>query len=107
MATDISKLGVKAKWQDLTEGMVVAGAGTSKEFLTGEWTSVKPEIDWEKCKQCLLCAPACPDSCIPVADKKRADGEYQLCSLRHCWQCAGVKWCGRVYAGRPGQFSGF
>ena len=27
MATDISKLGVKTKWQDLTEGMIVAGAG--------------------------------------------------------------------------------
>ena len=40
MATDISKLGVKTKWQDLTEGMIVAGAGTSKDFHTGEWTSV-------------------------------------------------------------------
>ena len=44
MATDISKLGVKTKWQDLTEGMIVAGAGTSKDFHTGEWTSVKPEF---------------------------------------------------------------
>ena len=31
MATDISKLGVKATWEELTEGMIVAGAGTSKE----------------------------------------------------------------------------
>ena len=89
MATDISKLGVKAKWQDLTEGMVVAGAGPSKEFLTGEWTSVKPEIDWEKCKQCLLCAPACPDSCIPVADKKRLEFDYDHC--KGCGIC--VKAC--------------
>ena len=43
MATDISKLGLKAKWQDLTEGMVIAGSGTSKDFMTGEWTHVKPE----------------------------------------------------------------
>ena len=35
MATDISKLGLKAKWQDLTEGMIVAGAGTSAEFRPG------------------------------------------------------------------------
>ena len=34
MATDISKLGVKATWEELTEGMIVAGAGTSKEFNT-------------------------------------------------------------------------
>ena len=50
MATDISKLGVKTKWQDLTEGMIVAGAGTSKDFHTGEWTSVKPEFIEDKCK---------------------------------------------------------
>ena len=51
MATDISKLGVKTKWKDLTEGMIVAGAGTSKDFHTGEWTSVKPEFIEDKCKQ--------------------------------------------------------
>lgn len=40
MATDISKLGVKATWEELTEGMIVAGAGTSKEFNTGEWSQL-------------------------------------------------------------------
>ena len=35
MATDITRLGVKAAWKDLTEGMVIAGAGTSKDFNTG------------------------------------------------------------------------
>ena len=39
MAADITKLGVKATWQDLTEGMVIAGAGTSKAFNTGEWST--------------------------------------------------------------------
>ena len=78
MATDISKLGVKTKWQDLTEGMIVAGAGTSKDFHTGEWTSVKPEFIEDKCKQCLLCVPVCPDSCIPVKDMKRGAFDYSL-----------------------------
>ena len=36
MATDITKLGVKTKWQDLTEGMIIVGSGTSKDFKTGE-----------------------------------------------------------------------
>ena len=39
MATDISKLGLKTKWQELTGGMIVAGAGTSRDFNTGEWSS--------------------------------------------------------------------
>ena len=34
--------------------MIVAGAGTSKEFNTGEWSEVKPEFIADKCKQCLL-----------------------------------------------------
>ena len=85
MATDISKLGVKATWQELTEGMVVAGAGTSKEFYTGEWSSVKPVFIEDKCKQCLLCVPVCPDSCIPVQDKKR--GEFDVLHCKGCGIC--------------------
>ena len=89
MATDISKLGVKTKWQDLTEGMIVAGAGTSKDFHTGEWTSVKPEFIEDKCKQCLLCVPVCPDSCITVKDMKRGAFDYDHC--KGCGIC--VKAC--------------
>ena len=85
----ISKLGVKTKWQDLTEGMIVAGAGTSKDFHTGEWTSVKPEFIEDKCKQCLLCVPVCPDSCIPVKDMKRGAFDYDHC--KGCGIC--VKAC--------------
>ena len=44
MASNIKELGVKTRWQDLTEGMIIVGAGTSKEFKTGEWSSVKPEF---------------------------------------------------------------
>ena len=86
MATDITKLGLKTKWQNLTEGMVIAGAGTSKAFMTGEWSSVKPQVDEEKCKQCLLCVPVCPDSCIPVKDKKRLTFDYDHC--KGCGICA-------------------
>ena len=88
MATDISKLGLKAKWQDLTEGMVIAGSGTSKDFMTGEWTHVKPEFIADKCKQCLLCVPFCPDSSIPVKDGKRLDFDFKHC--KGCGICVEV-----------------
>ena len=88
MATDISKLGVKTKWQDLTEGMIVAGAGTSKDFLTGEWSTRKPEFMEDKCKQCLLCVPVCPDSSIPVKDMKRGAFDYDHC--KGCGICVKV-----------------
>lgn len=89
MATDISKLGVKAKWQDLTPGMMITGPGTSRDFHTGEWSSVKPEFIEENCKQCLLCTPVCPDSCIPVTDGKRGAFDYAHC--KGCGIC--VKAC--------------
>ncbi len=43
-------------------------------------------MNWEKCAQCLLCAPMCPDSCIPVVDGKRQDFDYDHC--KGCGICA-------------------
>lgn len=89
MTADISKLGVKVSWRDLTEGMVIAGAGTSRAFPTGEWSAEKPQFLEEKCKQCLLCVPVCPDSCILVTDYKRGEFDYVHC--KGCGIC--VKAC--------------
>ena len=82
MAAEIDRLDVKVSWEDLTEGMVIAGAGTSRSFKTGEWST-------DKCKQCLLCTPVCPDSCIPVQDGKRGAFDYDHC--KGCGIC--VKSC--------------
>lgn len=82
MKTDISKVGLKCKWSDLTEGMQVYGSATSVEFKTGEWASVKPELDESKCIHCFLCVPVCPDSCIKVKDGARAPLD-----LDHCKGC--------------------
>ena len=87
-ASDLSKLGLKAKWNELTEGMIIAGKGTSRAFNTGEWTSVKPVWVEDKCKQCLLCTPVCPDSCIPVKDSKRLAFDYDHC--KGCGICVKV-----------------
>ena len=72
--TDITKLGTDVAWQDVTRGNTIVGSGTTREFITGDWTSVAPVIDEEKCKQCLLCVPVCPDSCIPVKDLDHCKG---------------------------------
>ena len=60
--TDISKITEKSPYQDITPGNVVYGGGGAVDFLTGEWRTQTPVIDWDKCVQCLLCAPMCPDS---------------------------------------------
>lgn len=86
--TDISKIHEGMAWQDITLGNHVYGPATSKLFNTGEWRTETPVLDFAKCKQCLLCAPACPDSSIPVVDGKRLDFDYMHC--KGCGICAKV-----------------
>ena len=82
MALKAGQINEKTVWQDLTEGLQIHEAATSKLFETGEWRTATPVFDKEKCKQCLLCVPVCPDSAIPVKDYKR-----QPIDLDHCKGC--------------------
>jgi len=74
-------------WKDLTIACDVFEAATSEEVQTGDWRTMKPVIDMDKCTQCLLCAPVCPDMSIPVnKDGKRGDFDYFFC--KGCGICA-------------------
>ena len=75
-AIDINE---QSPWQELTQGGEIAEAATSVNTITGEWRSNRPVYIAQNCKQCLLCAPFCPDSSIPVVDKKRGDFDYDHC----------------------------
>ncbi len=75
-AADINEA---SKWQELTPGCEIYEGGTSVLLKTGEWRSMIPEWIQEKCKQCLLCAPYCPDSSIPVSEGKRSDFDFDHC----------------------------
>ena len=83
------KLNNKTSWQDLTIGGNIYDAGNAKEFKTGDWRSQKPRWIEEKCKQCGLCFPVCPDDAIPVGkDQKRKDFDYDAC--KGCLVCVKV-----------------
>jgi len=66
-------------WQDITPGGMVVEPGTASLTKTGEWRVNIPTFIEEKCKQCLLCVPVCPDSSIPVKDGKRGDFDFDHC----------------------------
>lgn len=87
-ATDVTKITEKSPWQDITPGNQIYGAGTSKNFKTGEWRTSTPVFHKEKCTQCLLCTPVCPDSCIPVTNNER--GDFDLDHCKGCGICAKV-----------------
>ena len=82
-AKDINE---KSPWQEMTPGGEIYEGGTSKLTKTGEWRSDVPEWDPVKCRQCLLCAPFCPDSSRPVENGKRLEFD-----LDHCKGC-GICW---------------
>lgn len=88
MRTDISKINETTPCGGLTEGLVVCAAATAKEFKTGEWRTNTPVFHADLCKQCLLCAPVCPDGSIPVKDGKR--GEFDFYHCKGCGICASV-----------------
>ena len=89
MALKAEQINDKTVWQDLTEGLQIHEAATSKLFETGEWRTQTPIWDKEKCKQCLLCVPYCPDSSIPVCEGQREEFDYNHC--KGCGIC--VKAC--------------
>lgn len=88
MRTDVNKINEQTPVDGLTEGLMIFAGATTKEFKTGEWRTNTPVIDWTKCKQCLLCAPVCPDSSIPVCDSKRGEFDYDHC--KGCGICVKV-----------------
>lgn len=83
---DRTKITESITWQDITPGGDIYGSGTSIDFHTGDWRTELPVIDMEKCIQCLLCVPVCPDTSIPVKDSKRQAFDYNHC--KGCGICA-------------------
>ena len=76
-------------WRDITPGGAIFEGGTSQVVETGDWRTMKPGLDMDKCRQCLLCVPVCPDMSILVGrDGRREDFNYFFC--KGCGICANV-----------------
>ena len=83
------KINKDSTYEELTVGGNICEAGNSLKFKTGDWRSVKPIFLSDKCKQCGLCFPVCPDNAIPVGkDQNRYDFDYNYC--KGCGVCAKV-----------------
>ena len=76
-------------WKEISKGGNITVSGSANQFITGDWRVKTPKFIEEKCKQCLLCVPVCPDMAIPVVDKKRTDFDFDHC--KGCGVC--IKAC--------------
>ncbi len=92
MKYEAKNINEQSTWQEMTPGGEIYEGGTSRLTLTGEWRSDVPVWDAERCRQCLLCAPFCPDSSIPVSAGKRLDFDLDHCKgCGICWQVCPFK----------------
>lgn len=89
MKKELKTIPSDVTWKEITEGGAIDSAGNADLFKTGDWRSMKPIWLQEKCKQCLLCYPVCPDTSILVNDEgKRIDFDYDHC--KGCGVCVKV-----------------
>ena len=88
-------------WQELTPGGEIYEAGTSRLTMTGQWRTSTPVYLADKCRQCLLCVPWCPDSSIPVEEGRRLDFDLDHC--KGCGICYKVCPFGAISFGKDGE----
>ena len=78
----------KEGWKELPIGAIIVEPGSSRKFKTGDWKSFRPVWIEEKCTQCMICVPNCPEDCIPRKEGKRLDTDLSIC--KGCGICAQV-----------------
>ena len=76
-------------WMDLhAEGIDLAApaifeAATSVQVRTGLWRTLRPVIEYDRCRQCnWICSNYCPDNAITVNED-----DYPEIDLEHCKGC--------------------
>jgi len=85
-------------WKEIFPAGAVLEGGTADLFNTGDWRTMIPAFVEEKCKQCLLCVPTCPDTSIPVLSGKRQDFDFKHC--KGCGICYKVCPFGAITYGK-------
>jgi len=75
-----------AYYKDLIVGDRVIKPGCSEEFHTGDWRSLLPVIDTDKCIDCFTCWIYCPDDCILIENDRIVGIKETHC--KGCGICA-------------------
>ncbi len=70
------------KWHELEIGAAVSETGSSRDYKTGSWRSLRPVVDPQGCIRCGVCWLFCPDAAIERAE----DGHFRA-DLEYCKGC--------------------
>ena len=69
-------------WKDLEVGCVISDAGNARQYKTGDWRSLRPVVDKEKCTRCGFCYLYCPDMAV-----EKTEDDYFEANLYYCKGC--------------------
>lgn len=83
------KITKETKLKDLPKAGIILKSGNSEEFKTGDWRNKHPVHNKEKCRNCMLCVPTCPESCIRHKDGQELLG-FDLDYCKGCGVCSKV-----------------
>lgn len=67
----------KTGWKDQPIGGVPYKS--SRDYNTGDWGILKPKIGKEKCTQCTLCHFLCPEGAIKIGKDGIPEVNYDYC----------------------------
>jgi 2-oxoacid:acceptor oxidoreductase delta subunit (pyruvate/2-ketoisovalerate family) len=81
-------MGELKPWQELPIGGAIVPGETAPPHTGGWRTGLKPEVDLDRCVNCLLCWLYCPDSAIELDGVVFAGFDYDYC--KGCELCAEI-----------------
>ena len=73
------------RWKDLELGTAVVEPGSACALKTGDWRSMRPVTDYEKCTKCGQCYIFCPD----MVYSRNEEGYY----VQNYYYCKGCGIC--------------
>ncbi len=76
-------------WKDLNIGCVITEPGNAAEYKSGDWRSMRPIWDKDRCIQCGVCYIFCPDAAIYKTEDNYFEADLYYC--KGCGIC--VKEC--------------
>ena len=71
----------RLKDEPLSTPVITPSSRPMSENQTGNWRSVAPHIDGEKCTGCLICWKFCPEACVDIS------GEVPKIDMHYCKGC--------------------
>jgi len=72
--------------EGVVKGMIVISKKNKGGQFVGNWRVRRPEIDYDKCTGCRLCAGYCPEAAVQSDEEGKPEIDWRFC--KGCGICA-------------------